>query len=414
MLKYGSQVLEDKDYKRNYILLFLDNIMFTNAMTFLSVNAVIAYYLNTLGASTLQISLSSALVSIGAFATQPIFAKKAMENQYKLGIFAKALYIQRFVFLVYILTIPFLAKSNPSLSIILFLVFWFIFSLFTGVYSPFYMSLLSKMIPHSEQGKLLGFAGAMGNIIAIGSSYLIGTILKKVSFPYNYTIIFAIGIFILLLDVVDFQLMKEMPDEITDKQMNFFEYIKDIPNILRSNTNVLKIVIGNCFIIISNVSLGYYALYAIRTYNAQAEQVALFTGIAVTVNILGSAAFGLMADRFGHKSVLKIASMLGGIAGVIVLGIPSIYAVYIAFALSTLCLNGYNLSSGVIIVHNSPKTQVPVYISANNMITLIVSSVAMVASGYIIDKVSFTPIFMVIGFAGFIGFIVFNIISVNK
>jgi Na+/melibiose symporter-like transporter len=270
------------------------------------------------------------------------------------------------------------------------------------------------MIPHSEQGKLLGFAGAMGNIIAIGSSYLIGTILKKVSFPYNYTIIFAIGILILLLDVVDFQLMKEMPDEITDKQMNFFEYIKDIPNILRNNTNVLKIVIGNCFIIISNVSLGYYALYAIRTYNAQAEQVALFTGIAVTVNILGSAAFGLMADRFGHKSVLKIASMLGGIAGVIVLGIPSIYAVYIAFALSTLCLNGYNLSSGVIIVHNSPKTQVPVYISANNMITLIVSSVAMVASGYIIDKVSFTPIFMVIGFAGFIGFIVFNIISVNR
>ncbi len=414
MLKHGSQVLGDKDYKRNYMLMFLDNIMFTNAMTFLSVNAVIAYYLNTLGASTLQISLSSALVSIGAFATQPIFAKKAMENQYKLGIFTRALYIQRFVFLAYILTIPFLAESNPSLSIILFLAFWFIFSLFTGVYSPFYMSLLSKMIPHSEQGKLLGFAGAMGNIIAIGSSYLIGTILKKVSFPYNYTIIFAIGILILLLDVVDFQLMKEMPDEITDKQMNFFEYIKDIPNILRNNTNVLKIVIGNCFIIISNVSLGYYALYAIRTYNAQAEQVALFTGIAVTVNILGSAAFGLMADRFGHKSVLKIASMLGGIAGVIVLGIPSIYAVYIAFALSTLCLNGYNLSSGVIIVHNSPKTQVPVYISANNMITLIVSSVAMVASGYIIDKVSFTPIFMVIGFAGFIGFIVFNIISVNR
>ena len=414
MLKHGSQVLGDKDYKRNYMLMFLDNIMFTNAMTFLSVNAVIAYYLNTLGASTLQISLSSALVSIGAFATQPIFAKKAMENQYQLGIFPKPLYIQRFVFLAYILTIPFLAESNPSLSIILFLAFWFIFSLFTGVYSPFYMSLLSKMIPHSEQGKLLGFAGAMGNIIAIGSSYLIGTILKKVSFPYNYTIIFAIGILILLLDVVDFQLMKEMPDEITDKQMNFFEYIKDIPNILRNNTNVLKIVIGNCFIIISNVSLGYYALYAIRTYNAQAEQVALFTGIAVTVNILGSAAFGLMADRFGHKSVLKIASMLGGIAGVIVLGIPSIYAVYIAFALSTLCLNGYNLSSGVIIVHNSPKTQVPVYISANNMITLIVSSVAMVASGYIIDKVSFTPIFMVIGFAGFIGFIVFNIISVNR
>lgn len=408
MIKCKKISMKKNDDARNYILMFSDNILFTNAMTFISVNAVIAYFLNSLGASTLQISLTSALVSIGAFLSQPIFVKIAMENSYKIKIFARILYTQRIFFLVFILTIPYFAKHNPRFTIILFLICWGIFNLFTGSYSPIYSSLLSKMIPHTQRGRLLGLAGGIGNIIALGASYIIGLLLKNIIFPYNYTVIFLIGILILLLDVVVFQLMKETPDVVTGKYISYFKHIRAIPKYLKNNINIMKIIIGNSFIVISNVALGYYVIYAIRTYGAAAEQVALFTGLGVIANVFGSTVFGFIADRYGHKLILQSTALFSMMAGIVILSVHAMNAVYFAFALSTLCSSGFNLSSNVLIIHNSPKDQIPVYISANSMITLILYSAVMITSGYVIDKLSFVPIFIIISIAGFIAFLVFK------
>lgn len=412
-LKQVSNMVKDND-TRNYLLMFSDNMLFTNAMTFISVNAVIAYFLNTLGASTLQISLASALVSLGAFLSQPIFVKLAMERSYKIKIFAKILYAQRIFFLIFILTIPYFAKTNPHFTITLFLICWGIFNLFTGSYSPMYSSLLAKMIPHRQRGRMLGLAGGLGNIIALGASFAIGLILKNLPYPYNYTLIFLIGIFILLLDVVVFQLMKEPPDVVTGKYVSYFKHIRGIPKYLKSNINIKKIIIGNSFIVISNVALGYYVIYAIRTYGARAEEVALFTGLAVITNVFGSTVFGFLADKYGHKLILQGAALFSMMAGIVILSIHVMFAVYFAFALSTLCSSAFNLSSNVLIIHNSPKDQIPVYISANSMITLILYSTVMIASGYVIDKLSFTPIFVIISIAGFLALLVFKFAKIES
>lgn len=119
-------------YRRNYLLMFTDIILFMNAMTFLSVNAVITYFLAHLGASTFEIGLVNALVSIGSFVTQPIFAKKVMNLPHKLHAFAKILFIQRLFFLAFVLTIPFIAESHPRIMVALFLLCWAVFSLFVG------------------------------------------------------------------------------------------------------------------------------------------------------------------------------------------------------------------------------------------------------------------------------------------
>lgn len=414
MIHYNGKVIEDKNYKRNYVLFVLDSILFTNAMTFLSVNAVIAYFLNTLGASTLEISLVSVLSSVCIFISQPLFAKMAMERSYKVKTFTKILYTQRFFFLIFILTIPIFAKSSPHFMVILFLICWSIFSIFVGAYSPFFMSLFSKAIPYNKQGGVMGLGGALGNIIALGSSYLVGILLINIKFPYNYTAIFSIGIIFLLIDVFDLQLIKEVPDKVAEKHLSYWKFIRDIPGVLRKNAKVMKIIAGNSMITISNIGLAYYALYAIRSYHARVEQAALFTAIAVVINVVGSTGFGLLADKYGHKLILQTASIFGAAAGIAAFSGNSIFMVYVAFALSTLCASGYNLSAGVIIVHNSPKEQIPIYVSANNMITLIISSFFMITGSLIIDKISFKPLFIIISIAGILGYIIFHLTRLEK
>lgn len=133
--------------KRNFTLFFIDSILFTNAMTFLSVSTVIPYFLSTLGADTFQISLASALVSIGSFISQPIFSKKAFEAPHKKKTFVMILAFQRLFFLGYILLLPVISGSSSRFAVASFLACWGIFNFFTGSYQPFYNSLFSKMIP---------------------------------------------------------------------------------------------------------------------------------------------------------------------------------------------------------------------------------------------------------------------------
>lgn len=395
---------------RNYFLLFLDTVLYTNAMAFLSINAVIPYFLNKLGASTIEISLASVLVSVCALITQPLFSGMVLKLKYKLKPFVKILFTQRIIFLIFVMFIPIISKISPTLMIVMFLIFWGMFNLFVGSYSPFYNLIMSKLVPLNKRGRLLGFAGAFGNFIAIATSMLIGILLKNVSYPYNYTIIFLLGIVVLLLDVLDFNLMKDdVPDKVADKEINYVEYLKLLPNILKNNNKFAHMVAGFTFCTVTNVSLAFYTLYAIRTYHAGATEIAVFTSITVLVNIFASMILGVIADKFGHKYVLQVSALCGLGAGIIVISIAGIGSVYFAFILTTFCTCGYNLSSNMLVIQEAPRDELAMYISANMLITQIISSIALLLSGYVIDKFSFKPIFLLTIITGTAAYLMFRI-----
>ncbi len=393
--------------KRNYILMFLDPILFVNAMAFISVYAVIPNFLNDMGASTFQISLAGALVSIGSFISQPIFAQLAMRSPVKTITFSKLLFIQRIMFMVYVLLIPLLVSQYPGISIVLFLVCWGIFNFFVGCYSPFYMSVLSKVISENQRGRLQGFSAAIGNVLALGSAYLVGVLLKNVAFPYNYVWIFGIGTSILLLNSWIFASVKEKPEPVEKKPIQYFKYIKEIPHALKANKRYAVCVLGNSFIVISNIALSFYSLAALRLYEAGPEQIALFTGIGVMASVIGFSIFGIVGDRFGHDYVLMLSAVCSVMAAAAILSINGLIGVYLAFALSSLSTGGYTISCGVNIVNISPRGQVPLYISMNNMITLVASSIITILAGLVIDTFSFAPLFAFTGICGASGFMIF-------
>ncbi|MDD2503113.1 MAG: MFS transporter [Clostridia bacterium] len=392
---------------RNYILMFFDPVTYVAAMVFISINAVIPNFLNELGASAFQISFASALCGIGPFLSQPLFAQTAMGKPLKSISFARILYVQRFLFLLYVLFISLINRYFPSLSVTAFLTFWGIFNIFVGCYSPFFMSVISKVIPGNQRGRLSGFANAAGNILALGSAFLIGVILKKFLFPFNYTLIFGIGTLLLILNAMTFALIEEEPDETKKKAINYFKYIREIPHALRTNKGYAATVMGNSFLVISNVALAFYTLAAIRNFDAGPEQIALFTGIGVLVNIFGSMVFGVIGDWAGHRYVLLISAFFSALASVLVSSIHSLITIYIGFALSSLSTGGYMLSGGMNIINHSPKEQLPLYVSMNTMITLTASSTVTLLAGAIIDTFSFTPLFVFTALCGVISTLVF-------
>lgn len=398
----------NNDNKRNLYLLFIDSVLYVNAMSFISVNAVIPNFLSSLGAGTFQIGLAGALVSIGPFISQPIFAHLAMARQVKTRFFSGLLFVQRFIFLFYVLLIPVFHRISAHLSIQMFLVFWFIFNLFVGCYSPFYMSIVYKVIPSNQTGRLFGFSVSAGNALALASAITVGVFMKKLTFPGNYTWILLIGTMLLMLDALIFVLVREQPEETKSSAFSYMRFLREIPAAFKGQAGFRDTVLGNCFIVMANAVLAFYSLAAIRNYNTGPENVAIFTGVSILVNIFGSIVFGIIADKYGHRQNLRVAAFLGMLASIIVIGIQSIYAVYTAFALSSLCYSGHFISSNMTVIGSSPKDKIALHTSINVMITLILSSLVTVLGGILIDMFSFMPLYVITGISALAGFLVLN------
>ncbi len=377
-------------------------------MTFLSVTVVIPYFLSGLGASTFEISLAIALPSIGTFITQPVFARKAMSLNRMVGTFCKLLIIQRVIFLAFIFSLPLFKSADPRITIILFLICWGVFNLFTGCYIPFHTSIFSKMVPPSQRGRILGYGGATANLIALASSYAVSVLLKNLAYPMNYTLIFLAGNILLFGNVYALSRLDEPSDEKPAEVMNYFKYAAMFKEILTRDRKFTLMVTAYSFISISVISLSFYTVYAVRNYQMGANAVGLFSAITVAAVTLGNLLFGTMGDRYGHRAVLQASAVCGMAASAAVIGVTGIQGVYISIVLSNLCYIGFGISNRVYIIENCSQDKLPVYLSINNMLTMVVTAVMTIAASFVIDKASFGALFAICGVAALFALVIFT------
>ena len=107
---YGSA----RDIKHNLFLFFIDGFVFMPAMTLISISSVIPYFLEKLGATTFQIALAASLVLACGFIGQPYFGHMASRSKTMHKTFGRILFLQRSIFLVFVLCIPFLAGLGQA------------------------------------------------------------------------------------------------------------------------------------------------------------------------------------------------------------------------------------------------------------------------------------------------------------
>lgn len=382
-------------YRINSKYIFMDTVIFTNAMTFLSITAVIPYFLIKLGANNVDISIANVLTSMGTLIPQIFIARWVSGMRYKSKMFTGVLVVQRVFFLIYIFTIPYFATHYPSTAVVMFLICWGVFSFFVGSYSPFYYGVMTKVIPYDKRGKLLGYAYSFGNISALLSSYILNVILNKFKFPMNYTYALGLGTVLLLLDAFVFFLIKEPPDEIISHGESVLKFFGEIPKVLKEDKRFRDAVLSFICIVITNISLSYYAVYATRNFNAKPSDIAIFTAIGIAAGVVMYIALGHISARIGHRMVLVMASVFGILAAANILLVHSILGAFVSYGLSTVCLSGYTLSSGILVSKFATQDKMSFYIAIFNTMTQLVSAVVFMISGPLIDKFGFSSIFII-------------------
>ena len=384
-----------KDIKRNVILYFLDGVTFMPSVALISMATVIPFFLEQLSASTIHFAIAAATVTICSFIAQPIFGSVVSRTRLVAKTFAKILFAQRFIFLGFVLCMPLFA-SNHTLFIWVFLFFWAVFNLFSNSGMAFNAVLILKLLPPEKRAGMRGVGFAVGNIIALGLTALIPGILGGFSFPYNFMIIFLLGLFFLFLNAAGFWLMKEHEDIEPRIPMSVMESIKGIPTSLKDDATFRAMILTCMLLVVANSLIPFYTLYAIRVFSATEPQIALLATLAIISSIVVNIVFGFIVDRKGPVKVSPLAGVFVVFAGVLALMTSSMNVLYIAWVLAHLGSGAYGKTTMLMLGDVSPAGKVPLYVSVLFTISMALSSLFVLLLGPILENVGFAVLFIVV------------------
>jgi len=388
---YGSE----RNIKHNLRLFFIDGIVFMPAITLISITTVIPYFLEQLGASTFQIAMAASMAMVCIFITQPLFGSIASRTHVMQKTFGLLLLTQRLIFLVFILCIPLLA-ANPAVLIWMFLAFWGVFNIFVGSYNVFYTSLLLKLLPPEKRGAIRGIGFAIGSGLGVVMAALIPIVLSRIAFPFNFTLIFLVGVLFLLINAALFLLMREHEDVEPRVPMKVMQYIKGFRSSLFGDIRFRIFVLTCTCLVVANSLLPFYTVYAIRSFSATEFHIAALSALAVISNAISFVVFGFIVDRRGPFSILIITSALIISAGLLALTTNSLILLYVAWVLANLGFTSYGIAATLMMGEVTPSGKLPLYVGVLTTISLAVSSAVLLLIAPALERIGFMPLFLVV------------------
>ena len=370
-------------------------------MALISISTIIPFFLNSLGASTFQLAIAASMAMICTFVMQPFFGSIASRSHRLHKTFGKILLLQRSIFLVFVLSIP-LFVNTPNLLVWVFLIFWGIFNLFVGSYNVFVTPLMLKLLPPGKRGTARGIGGAVGAGLGVIVSALIPIILGSMLFPYNYVLIFSLGLFFLFLNAIQFLLMREHEDSIPRVPMSMTEYIKEMPSSIKNNKKFSAMILTFSFLLVANSLLTYYTLYAIRVFGANESHIAALSGLAIITGAVGGISFGLLVDKFGPKTTSILAAVFVIMAGSIALTTNSLNFLFLAWIFANLANNGYMTSVNIMIGEVSAPGKTPLHVGVLTIISMALSSTILMVLAPVLENTGFTALFATVFSCGLI------------
>jgi MFS family permease len=393
---------ESRIVKRNFFLNVFDGAVFALAMALAAQNTVIPVFIKSIGGGSIAIALIPVIWTIGFNFPQIFIANFAVKAKYKKPILLKTGIFQRIFWLVLFLASYFvIPKVSAAIGVIVFFMAFMLCALGGGVNLPGWFGLISKVTPVNIRGRLFALRVAIGAVFGAIGGYVVVFILDNISYPENYSILFFITfIFTMVSYSFQFFLIEEEPSA-SPATLNYRQYLKYIPEVLKQNKNFRNFLIGDSIMIVAYTSFAFYTVDAIEKYSLPDSSAGEFTMITMVGMIIGSVLFGYLGDNNGHKTNIIFTSLFTLLAAVVAVISSNVFVYYIVFILVAFVQSLIQVSRLSIIAEMCEDKDRPIYVALTNIVTVPFLLTGIVA-GWLADLFGYNIVFLICAFiAGF-------------
>jgi MFS family permease len=379
---------------RNFVANMLEMSFWTLAMSFVLSSTVLPLYASYLTASTVLIGLMSSANEVSFYIPQLFSASRIERLAVKKPFVIRVTLMERLPF--FFVAIPlFLWPGAPKMLSYAVLLFSLALAQGSGgLAAPAWKAMLAKVISSERRGLLFSLGSAFGGLLGIAGALLARYVLVRYSYPISFGICFALAGSANMVSWLCMFFIKEPAKEPETEHPPILKYLRELPNVLRTNPNYSRYLTSQFLVIFGGMGLGFYVLFAKTRFAVDDGFVANMTMAALVTQSGGIPLLGWLSDRKGHTWLGKLGAILGALSAAVIIAAPEknwMYAVFILANLSRECLA---ISRKSITMEFCDPDRLPTYTALSSALLAAPMLVAPVIGGWVIKMINYQSAFV--------------------
>jgi MFS family permease len=385
------------------------------------------FWLNVLDGGTFYLGLSM----VSRFTVLPLFVERLSPDRWLQGLIPAINYTGWFLPGLFIVPLiaamprrkPILLTATlferlPFLILGLVLLFWSdlpgasLLAIFFGCYAMHavaagfasipWQDFIARVIPGKRWGIFFGLQSGLGGLLGIGGAAVAAWVLTAFPFPQSVGILSLICFasmvvsFIFLAATVEPALPPQPAQPLT-------AFLRGVRPLLDRDVPFRNYLIGRVSIALALVGHNFITALALERFNLSGAEVGGFTAALLAAQAISDPILGGVADRWGHKQVLELATAVGLAAILMALVAPAPVWFLVIFVLVGFSQAGYILSGFTLVFSFAPSAQRPAYIGVSNIVMAPIAAAGPLLSGWLAEIAGYETLFVVLLLIGIAG-----------
>jgi MFS family permease len=401
------QVKIQKHLRHNVIVNLLDGAFFGLAIGFSSFSAFIPIFVNRLTNSAVLIGLIPALHSVGWQFPQLFTAGWISRlRRYKPAVVILTIQerIPFFGLALIAWFLPALGKQNALILTFLILTWQ---GLGGGFTANAWTSMISKIIPSETRGTFFGAQSAAANAFLSLGSILAGLLLSRITDRYDFSLLFLLTGFFMVVSWVFISLTREPVDHekiIPEQKQPFW---KGTRTILKRDSNFRWFLVARLFSQFASMGFAFYIIYAINRFGMDEFTAGIISATLTGAAIIANPLMGWAGDRWGHRRLMLLGILAATLSSLLAWLAPSLNWFYLIMVLTGLANVAIWTLSLTLTVEFGSESERPVYIGLSNTLIAPATILAPLLGGWLADLRGYPFMFLCTAVAGLLTLFVF-------
>ncbi len=387
-----------RDVRHNTVALGIDFGLFLIGLSFSSQSTILPAFAAHLGASNVLIGAIPALMTLG-WNLPSLFAAGHTESlPRKLPFVLRYTIWERLPFLLLAAVAFFVAPAAPALALLLTLAMLLVITSAGGLLMPAWMDIVGRAVPTRLRGRFFAVSSLLGGLGGVVGSVTTAWVLARVPPPRGYGVCFVLSALFMALSYVALARVREPRAPAVQAAAPLRTYLRRAGRVLREDRNLAWYLLARGLAFVGTMGSAFYAVYALRRFDAPDWSVGLFTTALLVGQMGGNLALGALADRSGHVASLAIG--MGALVGanVLALSLSSLEVFALVFLLQGIQLAAVNVSGLNVLLEFAPGPGArPTYVGLGTTLTTPVAFGAPLLAGLMADVLGFAAVFLAAG-----------------
>jgi MFS family permease len=366
----------ERNYRWNFTANLLDGATFWFGITFISSSTIAPLFISKLTASPLPIGLVAAIAQSAWFLPQ-VFTANVVERlpRKKPVVINLGFFLERLPIWILVLS-ALVAGTSPLLALLLFFTGYAWHGLGAGIIATAWQDLIARCFPVNRRGRFFGLANFLGAGMGVVGSAFSTWILGAAPFPTSFVYIFLVAAVSLVVSWACLALTREPVQPVTAPRQSNQQFLTGLPKIVRRDHNFRRFLVARSLLAVGSVGAGFVTVAAVARWQVPDSTVGLYTAAYLIGQTAGNLAFGLLADRFGHKLSLELGAVASALAFALAWLAPAPGWMFVVFALLGINLSALLVSGILVTLEFSEPQRRPTYVGLANTVVGLVSLVA--------------------------------------